>query len=149
MKIVKCGVPQGSILELLLLLIFVNDLNNSTKVLDPVLFADDTNLFCSDSNIRVLFEKANQELSQIIDWFLANKLSLNVQKKYMLFHKLTSQENIPLKLPSLQLNGNIIERENRLKFLGVILVITWESIHNILIIRPSKMLVFFIKQVNS
>ena len=38
----------------------------------------------------------------------------------MLFHKLTDQENIPLKLPSLQLNGNF-ERENSFKFLGVIL----------------------------
>ena len=66
-KIVKCGAPQGSILGPLLFLIFVNSLSNSTKVLDPVLFADDTNLFCSDNNIRTLFETANQELSQIND----------------------------------------------------------------------------------
>ena len=122
MKIVKCDVPQGSILGLLLFLIFVNDLNNSTKVLDPVLFADDKNLFCSDNNIRTLFVTANQRLSQINDWFLANKLSLNVGKtKYMLFHKFKDQENIPSKLSSLQLKGNIIERENSLKFFGVIL----------------------------
>ena len=99
-KIVKCGVPQGSILGPLLFFIFVSDLSNSTKVLDPALFADDTNLFCSDNNIRTLFETANQELSQINDWFLAN-----VEKtKYMLFHKCIDQENIPLKLPLLQLN---------------------------------------------
>ena len=75
MKIVKCGVLQGSILGPLLFLVFVNDLSNSTKVLDPVPFADETKLFCSDDKIRT------QELNQINHWFLANKLSLNVGKQ--------------------------------------------------------------------
>ena len=47
----------------------------------------------------------------------------------MLFCKLTDQENIPSKLPPLQLNGNIIEKENSLKFLGLILDehLTWKK----------------------
>ena len=47
----------------------------------------------------------------------------------MIFYKLIDQENIPLKLPSFQVNGNIIERENPLKFLGVILDehLTWKK----------------------
>ena len=47
----------------------------------------------------------------------------------MIFHKLIDQENIPLKLPSFQLNGNIIERQNSLKFPGVILDehLTWKK----------------------
>ena len=142
MKIVKCDVPLGSILGPLFFLIFVNDLNNSTtKVLDPVLFADDTNLFCSDNNMRALFETANQELSQINDWFLANKLSLNVEKtKYMLFHKLTDQENIPLKLPLLKLNRKITEREYSFKFLGVILDehLTWKKYIQLIENKVSK-----------
>ena len=85
MKIVKCGVLQGSILGPLLLLVFVNDFGNSTKVLDPGLFADDINLFCSYNNIRTLSETDNHEVSQINDWFLANKLSLNVEKKYICY----------------------------------------------------------------
>ena len=48
----------------------------------------------------------------------------------MFFYKLSDQENIPLKFPSLQLNGNIIEKEkeNSLKF-GFILNehLTWKK----------------------
>ena len=69
----------------------------------------------------------------------------------MLFHKCTDQENIPLKLPLLQLNSNIIERENSLKFLGVILDehLTWKKHIQLIENKVSKkMLVFFIKRVN-
>ena len=84
-KIVKCVFSQGFILEPLLFLIFVNDLNNSTKVLDPGLFADDTNLFCSDNNIRTLFETAKKELNQVNDWFLANKLLIPECRKNKIY----------------------------------------------------------------
>ena len=65
LQIVKYDVPQGYILRPLLFLIFVNDLNNSTIVLNPLLFVDDVKLFCSDDNICTLFETANQELNPI------------------------------------------------------------------------------------
>ena len=44
------------------------------------MFAEDTNLFFSHSDINVLFEKMNKELPNVSNWFNANKLSLSVIK---------------------------------------------------------------------
>ena len=43
LETIRCGIPQGSIFGLLLFLIFVNDFKMSTKFLDHIMFADDTN----------------------------------------------------------------------------------------------------------
>ena len=43
-KYINCGVPQGSILGSIIVLLYVNDLCNVSKALDFILFADDTNI---------------------------------------------------------------------------------------------------------
>ena len=126
---IKCGVPQGSILGPLLFLIYVNDLHLSSNLLQPIMFADDTNLFYSHKDRKTLFKTVNEELVKINNWFRANKLSLNADKtKYTFFHKLASSDHIPLKLPNLTINGTNIKRSYAIKFLGVIIDenITWK-----------------------
>ena len=76
--------------------------------------------FFSQRDINVSFEKINKELTNVSNWFNANKLSLNVKKtKYSFFHKSSKNNKIPLRLPNLSIIGLTVQRESSTKFLGV------------------------------
>ena len=47
LKVITCGVSQGSILAPLLFSIYIHDIAACSSLLNIVLFADDTNIFCS------------------------------------------------------------------------------------------------------
>jgi hypothetical protein len=86
---VKQGVPQGSILDPLLFLLYINDLPYLiNKMLKPILYADDTSILCSNSDMVEHEKVLKTKLDIINKWFVVNLLSLNFNKtNYMLFHQ--------------------------------------------------------------
>ena len=92
------------------------------------MFPDDTNLFYSHNNVKILFKNANDELKKISQQFKANKLSLNEGKtKLTLFHKPRDKDNLSLQLPNLKINKNEIKRSSSIKLLRVLVDenLTW------------------------
>ena len=107
----KCGVLQGSLLGPLFFIIFVNDMFN-------VLYADDTCICISGSDINALFEVLNIELAALLEWLNANRLTLNVDKTfYMLFHrKCIKTDNLKLTI-----GQGTPKQTSQCKYLGLII----------------------------
>ena len=62
----------------------------------------------------------NIELQKVSEWLRANKLSINIGKtNFLLFHKSCDKDNLPLKLPILEINNVPIKLISATKFLGV------------------------------
>lgn len=91
-----------------------------SSVLKYVLFADDTNIFCTGKDIQQIMKVLSSEMNKVKLWFDRNKLSLNLNKtKCMVFGNCKNKIDIKLIIDHIE-----IERVHENKFLGVILT-TW------------------------
>ena len=78
--LVSWGVPEGSNVGPLLLLVYINDLPNYLSSASARMFADDTNITIAASAIADLEIVVNLVLRKLICWLVINMLSLNVFK---------------------------------------------------------------------
>ena len=64
----------------MLFLLYINDLPNWLDTSVRALFADDTNLTVSGATPHDIEMKLEKDLSNVHNWLLANKLTLNMKK---------------------------------------------------------------------
>ena len=114
---IKYGVPQGSVLGPLLLLLCVNDLNKAVVHSNFHHFADGTNVLYASHSLKNLNKTVNFDLSNLVQWLRANKISLNVNKTVIVVFR-SSTKQIYKNL-NFRLSGQKIEPKRCTKYSGV------------------------------
>ena len=122
------GVPQGSILRPLLFALYTNDLPSVVNhcVLD--LYADDAELHCSHSDLRVVKTCLQSDLDFVATWLLSSHLCLNVDKSNCML--IGSRQRVADKVLSVSVGGNVLTQVNSVRYLGILIdpVLSWTEL---------------------
>ncbi len=118
--IVEKGVPQGSTLGPLLFSIFINDLPEVCSNCLSHLYADDTVIYTSDSDISQICHSLQSDFNLVQNWFHNNKLVLNKKKSCrMAFGTQHNRSSYPSNLQIYFDDGSPLEKVDSFKYLGL------------------------------
>ena len=134
------GVPQGTILGLLLFLLYINDLLLDIPEDTILSYADDTAVITIGKTWKEVETKMNETLHIISTWLALNKLPLNTYKT--VYIEFGNQVDITPKNLDIYKQGTKINRVESMKYLGIIYSnVRWNE-HMEYIYNKTKYLIF-------
>ena len=117
----KCGVPQGTIVGLLLFLIHIifNYLPNCLTSWQHSMFADDTHITYADVDVNTVQLNLNHDLRNLNKWLISSKLTVNTAKTEFMLIRSRQKLGTLSSQPELSIDNVPIEKVTSLKSLGI------------------------------
>ena len=103
---IRAGVPQGSVLGLLLFLVFINDITQNISHCNVRLFADDTCIFIEVEDRNQAADMISEDLAHISDWSKLWKVNFSLAKTKSLIISNKKDKNMN---PPISFDGHIVD----------------------------------------
>ena len=99
-------------------MVFVNDLPDIVDTCTVNLYADDTTIYYSNKDPKLVQSTINSDVESIVSWIEMNGLKMNVSKTQMM--TLQRKSTKPAEAITVKIRGEEITHLNSIKYLGVV-----------------------------
>ncbi|GBP80515.1 RNA-directed DNA polymerase from mobile element jockey [Eumeta japonica] len=123
-KLHQLQVPDRSTLSPLLYSAYTNDIPRPQTGVQLALFADDTALYLSGSNFRIITPRLQKAIDELTRWFQTWRIEVNPEKSAAIFFnysRVKKKEVVPYNSPTFRINKSPIPWHHKYKYLGITL----------------------------